>query len=137
MKIISHSDKETATAGERLADRLKPGDVLALYGSLGSGKTVFVRGICQGLGCSINAHSPTFNIINIYPGAIEVAHIDLYRIDGGLAEFDIDSLQEAGRIIVVEWADKAKNDLPKRRFDIFFTIIDSEVRELQINELQY
>ena len=137
MIIISHSAEETAEAGEILAKRLRPGDLLALYGSLGSGKTVFARGICRGLGCSIDAHSPTFNIVNIYPGTIEVAHIDLYRIDGGIAELDLDGFQEAGRVILVEWADKAKKDLPKRRFDVFFTIIDSESRELRINELEH
>jgi tRNA threonylcarbamoyladenosine biosynthesis protein TsaE len=134
MKIISHSDKETAEAGEKLAKQLKPGDLIALYGALGSGKTVFARGICRGLGCLLDVHSPTFNIINIYPGAIEVAHIDLYRVERCIAELDLDAHQEAGRVILVEWADKAKNDLPKRRFDIFFIIIDSEARELQISE---
>ena len=134
LTVITYSEKQMEDIGLDFATDLKAGDFLALYGAVGSGKTVFTRGVCRGLGCRLEAHSPTFNIINFYPGNIEVAHVDLYRIDSGLHELGWDELIESDRVIVVEWAEKAKNDLPTRRFDIFFTIIDAETREVKIKK---
>lgn len=133
--VITRSEKHMEVIGRDFAAGLKAGDFLALYGLLGSGKTVFARGVCRGLGCKLEAHSPTFNIINFYPGNIEVAHVDLYRINSGLEELGWDELVDSDRVIIVEWAEKAKNDLPAKRFDIFFTIVDIETREVKIIKL--
>ena len=131
MKQITHSEKQTEELGRKLSYKLKPGIFLALYGSLGSGKTAFTRGVCSGLKCSVDVSSPTFNIINFYPGNIEVAHVDLYRVDSGVDEIGWDELIDSDRIVIVEWAEKAKNDLPPGRFDVFFMIIDNETREIR------
>lgn len=132
MKTISHSENQTEALGKELALKTKPGDVIALYGSLGSGKTAFTRGICTGLKCFSAVHSPTFNIINFYPGDIEVAHVDLYRIDNNLDKLGWDDLFNTERIVVIEWAEKARNDLPKRRLDIYFDIIDLTTRKIEV-----
>ncbi len=132
MAIITHSEAETEAAGCQLADKLKSGDCVALYGSLGSGKTAFSRGVCQGFRCTVDAHSPTYNIVNIYPGNIEIVHIDLYRVDSGLEEIGWDDFFDQERIAIIEWAEKAKNDLPPKRLDVFFKIIDFETREIRI-----
>jgi tRNA threonylcarbamoyladenosine biosynthesis protein TsaE len=133
--LITHSEKQMEDIGQEFASGLKAGDCLALYGPLGSGKTVFARGVCRGLGCKIEAHSPTFNIINFYPGDIEVAHVDLFRIENGLQELGWDELIDSDRVIMVEWAEKAKKDLPSKRFDIFFKIIDTKTREVKLEKL--
>ena len=132
---ITYSEEQTEALGQKISADLRPGDFLGLYGSLGSGKTVFARGICRGLGNTIDVSSPTFNIINFYPGKIEVAHVDLYRVDSGLDELGLDELFESDRIIIVEWAEKVKNDLPPRRLDIFFNIVDLKTREVRIEKI--
>ncbi|MCD6163361.1 MAG: tRNA (adenosine(37)-N6)-threonylcarbamoyltransferase complex ATPase subunit type 1 TsaE [candidate division Zixibacteria bacterium] len=136
MKEITHSEKQTEALGEKLARSLKPGDFIALYGQLGSGKTAFTRGLCRELKCIVDVSSPTFNIINIYPGKIEVSHIDLYRVDNDLHELGWDELDNSENITIIEWAEKAKNYLPQMRFDVYFTIIDLETREIEIENKQ-
>lgn len=131
---ISLSENDTLEFGREFATGLLPNDFIALYGELGAGKTAFTRGLCQGLGCSVDAHSPTFNIVNIYPGNIEVVHIDLYRIEGNLEEIGWTDLLESGRVVVVEWAEKAKNDLPRKRFDIYFTIENQNERQIRVEQ---
>jgi tRNA threonylcarbamoyladenosine biosynthesis protein TsaE len=129
---ITSSEKETEDLGATFAADLKTGDFVALYGELGAGKTAFTRGLSRGLGSQIEAHSPTFNIINFYPGATEIAHLDLYRIEGDVRDLGWDDIVDPSRVVVVEWAEKAKNDLPTRRFDVFFKIIDADTREIKI-----
>jgi len=131
---ISLSENDTLEFGREFATGLLPNDFIALYGELGAGKTAFTRGLCQGLGCSVDAHSPTFNIVNIYPGNIEVVHIDLYRIEGNLEEIGWTDLLESGRVVVVEWAEKAKNDLPRKRFDIYFNIENQNERQIRVEQ---
>ena len=134
MITFSNSENQTEALGKELALKIKLGDVVALYGSLGSGKTAFTRGFCSGLNCTLDVHSPTFNIINFYPGKIEVAHVDLYRVDDNLDELGWDDMFNAERVVVVEWAEKAKNDLPKHRIDVYFDIIDSTTRKIEVIE---
>jgi len=132
VNTISNSEKDTEALGGQLARQLKAGDVMALYGPLGSGKTAFTRGVCGSLNCTVDVHSPTFNIINFYPGDIEVAHVDLYRIDENLDDIGWDDLFDNGRIIIIEWAEKAKNNLPDKRIDVYFNIIDMETRQIEV-----
>ena len=88
---ISHSQEETRALGAAYAGTLKAGDVVAMYGGLGAGKTAFVRGVVGALGCDEPVTSPTFTIVNEYPAASpKVAHFDMYRI------LDEDSLYSTG-----------------------------------------
>ncbi len=132
---LARSEHETERFGEAFARDLKCGDFLALIGPLGSGKTAFTRGICRGLKCRIEAHSPSFNLVNYYPGDIEVVHVDLYRFNGNLEELGWDELPDSKRIIIVEWAEKAAGNLPDNRYDIFFEITDAESRTIRIDEV--
>ena len=134
VKQLTRSEAETETLGRDFAGELKAGDLVALHGPLGSGKTVFARGVCLGLGCTVDAHSPSFNIVNFYPGKVEVAHIDLYRVDDDVQEIGWYDLLGSERVIIVEWADKAKKDLPPSRFDVFFVIVDSNRRQITITK---
>ncbi|MEA3297726.1 MAG: tRNA (adenosine(37)-N6)-threonylcarbamoyltransferase complex ATPase subunit type 1 TsaE, partial [candidate division Zixibacteria bacterium] len=81
LNIISHSEAETLALAGKLAPLFRPGNVLVLSGSLGSGKTVFVRGLAKALGHDENlVNSPSFTIVNEYPGEKPLYHFDLYRV---------------------------------------------------------
>lgn len=102
MKSSSDSSAETERLGAELAAQLKPGDVVLVSGELGSGKTTFVRGACRALGVVGPVTSPTFTIGQIYPGPVEVAHLDLYR----LSQIDPSIFEDyvtPERIAFVEW----------------------------------
>ncbi len=128
----TYSEKDTEAVGEQLSRKLNPGDCLALYGELGAGKTAFTRGLARGLNCEVDVSSPTFSIINIYPGDIELVHVDLYRIEDNLESIGWDDIFMPDRIIVIEWPEKAKNHLPEKRVDILFSVIDFNTREIEI-----
>ncbi len=118
---ISRSPEDTRRLGHRIGKRLRGGEVLALRGDLGAGKTVFVRGVAEGLGAIRGSvSSPTFVFIHEYRGRLPLAHIDLYRTESGL---DLDHLGWAdyldGRwVVAVEWAEKAGPALPADRVEI-------------------
>jgi tRNA threonylcarbamoyladenosine biosynthesis protein TsaE len=104
---ITHSPAETEAFGERFGKRLRVGDMLLLTGELGAGKTTFVRGVTRGAGSAASVASPTFQLVRVYPGPVQVAHVDLYRIEhsaelGGLG---LEELVEEGAL-VIEWGDR-------------------------------
>src|ERR671929_48046 len=80
--VRSDSEEKTRALGRSLASMLKPGDVLALEGDLGSGKTVLVQGLAEGLGVNDQVHSPTFVVHHRYRGRVTLDHYDLYRLNG-------------------------------------------------------
>ena len=104
---LTRSAAETEAAGEELARRLKPGDLVLLAGELGAGKTTFVRGLARGLGSRAEVQSPTFTLVRVYPGRVQLGHVDLYRLESGmgLEELGLDDLLEEG-VVAVEWGDR-------------------------------
>jgi len=122
-EIHSRSAEETVSAGKAFAGALRPGDVVALTGTLGSGKTRFVAGVCAGLGVRVQVTSPTFTIINEYPAPFGVvAHVDMYRIAGAaeLAELGIEEYFSDRCICLVEWPEVVSGILPVRRYEVSF-----------------
>ena len=114
LDFISHSETQTRRLGARLAVSLNSGDVLALVGELGSGKTRWVQGVCQGLEVTDIVNSPTFTLVNEYIGRLPVYHIDLYRLGDVTEIFSLgleDYLYGAG-VSLIEWADRAEDYLP-------------------------
>jgi tRNA threonylcarbamoyladenosine biosynthesis protein TsaE len=109
------SPEETEAAGEALGRRLRKGDLVLLEGELGAGKTTFVRGIARGTGATAPVASPTFQLVRIYPGRLQLAHVDLYRIENNseLAELGLDELADDGAV-VVEWGDRLTSPLVGR-----------------------
>ncbi|MEN6578113.1 MAG: tRNA (adenosine(37)-N6)-threonylcarbamoyltransferase complex ATPase subunit type 1 TsaE [Phycisphaerales bacterium] len=108
--ITSHSAEETMELGRRIGNRLKGGEVFAICGPLGSGKTHLIKGIAAGAGARDreNVTSPTFVIVNEYRGRFDLYHIDAYRI-GSLAEFEMlgfDDFCYPQSVVLIEWADK-------------------------------
>jgi tRNA threonylcarbamoyladenosine biosynthesis protein TsaE len=108
-KLTTHSEEETATVGRDLATSLGAGDVVLLYGDLGTGKTAFVRGLAEGLGVNRDeVSSPTFTLVQEYRGGrLTLFHVDLYRIDDP-REIDDLGLEEiaADGVLAIEWAEK-------------------------------
>ena len=105
--MTTASPAETEEFGRRLGERLATGDVVLLNGELGAGKTTFVRGVARGVGSAAPVASPTFQLVRVYPGRLQLAHVDLYRIEssGELADLGLDELSDQGAV-VVEWGDR-------------------------------
>jgi tRNA threonylcarbamoyladenosine biosynthesis protein TsaE len=106
------SSSQTEEAGQRLGERLRSGDVVLLTGELGAGKTTFVRGVARGTESPAPVGSPTFQLVRIYPGRVQLAHVDLYRIENKaeLSDLGLDELADQGAV-VVEWGERI--DIPE------------------------
>ena len=104
---VTNSPAETERAGVLLGERLQQGDVVLLTGELGAGKTTFVRGVAQGTGSKAHVASPTFQLLRIYPGRLQLAHVDLYRVEKSseLRDLGLDELATDGAV-VVEWGER-------------------------------
>ncbi|HNX26622.1 MAG TPA: tRNA (adenosine(37)-N6)-threonylcarbamoyltransferase complex ATPase subunit type 1 TsaE [Phycisphaerae bacterium] len=136
--FISNSIDDTFQLGRRLGSRLAAGDCVALDGELGAGKTAFVRGLAAGMGCDERlVSSPTYVLMQEYPGPIPLYHLDLYRMGDAAAEFtDMfpEELLENG-VMVIEWAGMAENVLPLPRTHITIKILSETSRKFTINEI--
>ena len=110
-EFFSTSEQETEELGFRLAQTLKGGAVVAMYGDLGAGKTAFVRGMARGLGLNCRVSSPTFTIVNEYLGERELIHFDMYRLSGADELFDIgwEDYLNRGAVCAVEWSEKVED----------------------------
>ncbi len=130
----SLSAEETEQIAGELATILKVGDTVALYGPLGSGKTTFVRGLASGLKCLQGVRSPTFSLINEYPGPLPLYHIDFYRLEG---QAEIDDLGwteylESDGVVAIEWPERVKNMLPIKRFEVYLSFYGENARTVEI-----
>lgn len=130
--LTTISAEETTALGERLGRLLGPGDVVALFGDLGAGKTTLTKGIAVGLGLAADIHSPTFTLIHEHPGAVPLYHVDLYRLSSE-EEVETLGLEEyiySDGVTIIEWADRMKSILPKDRLDITLRMQGDTEREL-------
>ncbi len=130
--LRTDSAQETTALGEKLGRRLRAGDVIALFGDLGAGKTTLTRGIAVGMGLDAEIHSPTFTLIHEHPGEVPLYHADLYRLAG---EEDVDAIgiEEyiyGDGVTIIEWADRMKSMLPPDRLDIDLRMQGDTHREL-------
>ena len=113
--FVSNSAEETIELGRKVGSQLKGGEVIALCGALGSGKTHLIKGIASGAGAaeSKKVTSPTFVIINEYKGRLDIYHIDAYRLES-FSEFEMlgfDDYCQPGSVVLIEWADKIESAL--------------------------
>jgi tRNA threonylcarbamoyladenosine biosynthesis protein TsaE len=134
-KYISDSETNTRLLGTQFAGILKRGDVIALYGELGTGKTQFIKGICKGLGIEEEITSPTFTIMNIYKNDYIIYHFDFYRLSSENEVYDlgINEFLFSDGISLIEWAEKGQVFLPKTRYEIRFDYGEDEnVRLIRI-----
>lgn len=122
--------------GKEIAKNFVPGTIVYLYGELGSGKTVLVKGICMGLGVQEHVTSPSFVIATEYRGDVPVAHIDLYRLDHKTAtDLPIEDYIQAQGVTVVEWADRIEHS--SMGIQIRIKILGKTRRELTIEDLRH
>ena len=139
--MITNSARETMLVGEKLAKKLKPGDIIALSGNLGSGKTTFTKGVGKGLGVKYpgRINSPTFVLIKEYDGKMPLYHLDLYRLDD-LKEIENLAIEEyiyGNGVTVIEWAEKIKSILPEKHISVKLNIKGDNKREIIIEDLRH
>jgi len=111
---ISQGAAETRAIGRRLAAALQPGAVLIFTGNLGAGKTTLIQGVCEGLGVTATVTSPTFTLINEYPGRLPVYHFDFYRLhaDAELHDLGLEEYFDGEGICLIEWPELIESWLP-------------------------
>jgi len=133
LEIISRSTEHTRRVGMRLGALLQPGDLGALVGDLGSGKTTLVQGIAAGWGSLDPVSSPTFVLVNIYrhTDGLRLFHLDAYRLNGSkeALDLDLDTMLDQGPMIV-EWAERVQAVLPENGLWVHLNYVDEVQRDL-------
>lgn len=118
-----------------MAHILRPGDVITLSGDLGAGKTVFTKGLAEGMGISEPVTSPTFTIIKEYEGRLALYHFDVYRLadPDELDELGVDEYFYSDGVSVVEWGDKVAPLIPEEHLEIkIIRLIDDDSRRIEV-----
>ena len=134
MHYITHSPEETEKLGAALAQRLKPGTIIAYTGDLGAGKTAFTRGLAKGLGYTQPVTSPTYTIVNEYLGGrLPLFHFDMYRLASSDDLWDIgwEDYLERGGVCAVEWSENVA-DAMENAIRISIAKLSDDTREITI-----
>lgn len=116
IKLITHSAEETISLGEKIGSLLKPGDIIAMSGTLAAGKTTITKGIAKALGVDDTITSPTFCLISEYEGKkMPLYHMDVYRLDSveDFINLGVDDMLFGEGVCIIEWSEKIKSELPK------------------------
>ena len=134
---VSKSEKDTHKIANELAKKIKKGGALCLFGDLGTGKTTLTKGIAEFFGIDKFAiKSPTYTYVRSYPlGKRNLYHIDLYRLEV-IDELLLQELEELlankKNVLIIEWADRLRDHLPKSRIDVCMTYVDENTRNIEI-----
>ncbi len=114
-EFLTRSPEETEALGEKIAEKLTGGEVIALSGEMGAGKTALTRGIARGLGVAGGVSSPTFALVHEYRGRLPVYHFDMYRIESwdDLYSTGFFDYLDSGGVLIVEWSENIENALPE------------------------
>lgn len=134
VRVVCATAEATRDLAARLGAHLRRGDVIALHGDLGAGKTCFAQGLAAGLGVEGLVTSPTFIMIGEYAGRLPLYHVDLYRT-GGLAEIQalgLDDLLDGDGVTVIEWAEKAEPLLPPRTIRVRLEGVGDQPRVIEV-----
>ena len=134
MKLISHSEQETRGIARKIAEKLKPGDVILFTGEMGAGKTAFTKGLAEYFGTDEEVSSPTFALVHEYPGRVPIFHFDLYRIAGfdDLYAVGFFDYLDRGGIIVVEWSE----NVPELAEELE-SVVRIDIRKLSDDEREF
>ncbi len=136
LQLTTNSPEETRQLGEKIGKLIQAGTVIALYGDLGSGKTIFVQGLASGLGVPDDYYvaSPSYTLINEYPARHTLFHVDLYRIDHPIdfEEIGLYEIMHNSGIVAVEWADRLHEELLAEHVSVKLEISDIESRNICI-----
>ncbi len=135
--LISNSSEDTLAIGRIIGETLTGGNVVALSGELGAGKTCLTQGIAQGLGVAEEYYvtSPTFTLINEYPGRIPLYHMDVYRLSDSrdLEDMGCEEYFYGDGVVIIEWAEKVADILPRETLVLHLEYIDSNTRKIRIS----
>lgn len=129
-KIVTKDEFETIELAQNFESEKFPNMIICLDGELGSGKTVFTKGIANALGVKESITSPTFTIIKEYDGELPLYHMDVYRLNGSVEGTGIEEYFHKGGVVVIEWADMIHDILPEERLDIKFKVVGENSRVL-------
>jgi tRNA threonylcarbamoyladenosine biosynthesis protein TsaE len=140
LEKIVHSPQQSEKIARQLAEKLNPGDVVALHGELGTGKTFLVKAICRFFKMSQEATSPSFTIINEYfnQRGLYIYHFDFYRLENEaeLQNLGLDEFFYNDYISLIEWPDKIQNYIPESRWEVYLNFVDDEpeARKIRIEK---
>lgn len=138
------SESETIEFGRLFSEHLCPGDVVALFGDVGSGKTIFIKGVCEGLMAEEPVNSPTFIILNEYSGwlsgnKIKIHHFDFYRVEKtkDINELGIDEyIGASDSVTLIEWSEHIQDHLREKYWKVLFQKENENTRKIHIELLQ-
>lgn len=137
-ELLSSSFEETLDFGLKIGKVLKPGDIVALNGDLGAGKTAISKGIAKGLGIKEEITSPTYTIVSEYEGTIPLYHMDMYRIDG-IEEFEllgVDELLFGQGVSLIEWSERISEYLPDYCKSLKISILENGQRKITLKGIE-
>lgn len=134
--VVSQSPEETRSLARQIGESLKGGEIVLLYGDLGVGKTVFVQGLAEGLGVPEDYYvvSPSFSLINEYPGRLRLVHVDLYRLEPAQVEdLGLEDYLEKDSVVAIEWAERLPSNLiPEEAILVRMQYLKEDQRRLEI-----
>lgn len=134
MTFETNSPEETQAVARKLAEKLRPGDLIAYRGGMGAGKTTFTAGLAQGLGSTAWVSSPTFALVHQYDGPLPLCHFDMYRVatlDDLWSTGFFDYL-EGGAVLAVEWSENIQEALPQPHITVAFTMLEGSRRTITV-----
>ena len=129
-KVTTKNEMDTIEIAQNFESEKFPNMIICLDGELGSGKTVFTKGLANALGVKESITSPTFTIIKEYDGELPLYHMDVYRLNGSVEGTGIEEYFHKGGVVVIEWADMIHDILPEERLDIKFKVVGENSRVL-------
>ena len=129
-KVTTKNEMDTIEIAQNFESEKFPNMIICLDGELGSGKTVFTKGIANALGVKESITSPTFTIIKEYDGELPLYHMDVYSLNGSVEGTGIEEYFHKGGVVVIEWADMIHDILPEERLDIKFKVVGENSRVL-------
>lgn len=136
LAVTTRSAQETAALGESLGHRLEAGSILALSGDLGSGKTVFVQGLARGLKVPAGYYvtSPTYTLVNEYPGRHRLYHLDLYRLSDPdeFEDLGLDEILADAGVTAIEWAERLSAERLGEHLAVHFRSVNADTREIRL-----
>ena len=139
LTFTTHSAEETILLGTKIGRKLKPGDIIAMQGTLAAGKTTITKGIAQALGIDDTITSPTLCLISEYYGKMPLYHMDVYRLDGieDFVNLGTDDMLYGDGVSIIEWSEKIMSELPKRTIVLKITPQEDNSRLIEIDNWNY
>jgi tRNA threonylcarbamoyladenosine biosynthesis protein TsaE len=135
-EYTSLSPEDTKELGRKIGERLGGGEIVLLHGDLGAGKTLFTKGLALGLGAGTGTAvvSPTFTLVNIYKARLDIVHVDLYRLDSDeIFELGLEDYLDREHVMVVEWAEKARDFFSGAVIDVTFSYTGETSRRIVVD----